>query len=197
MTKRAAKINEDLNQVESQMQVVKGNDVVSISIREAKITKDQTVTISYREYHEDATFDDVSRDCLYLAHKDLLDAFDKAVPHLIITCDLREIKVDKKGFHQEPDSYDMSELDHIRITGFIMKGFADAEGVILLGQKEVDGRTILMKAPLVKWMDSYPFSTELQEAIKAMQDEVLEYLRGKHAAKQMKMEFEDEGESEE
>lgn len=162
-------------------------------IRKAKI-KDDLLEAFWEEIHEDGVIDECQKKGNHLIHQDLRDAFDRLRPHLAKLCDLREGDVIKKSIenvHEEAFS-------HIKISGFTIGGEGEDEGVTISGRKRFGGKSINLNSPFQKWEDEYDpymYADELSQAIEACVYEVEQYLfHGKHAVKQMSMEFDGDGE---
>jgi hypothetical protein len=182
---------EDLNAVSkivNNMTVVK-SDQPALRIKKAKLTDYQTVVVGYREEYEDGGQNKVQKDCGFLAHQDLLDAFRNLIPHLIMLCDLREVK---RG--ASPSQYELEDYEHIKVHMISLETHDNQDGVVLLGTKEKEDRIIECKTPFIKWVEAYEFVDELHHAVSHAMDEVQNYLNGKCSQKQLKIELNEEEE---
>lgn len=179
----------------SQMEVVKEELTCQTSIKKAKITKDRTLEVTYTEHFSDGGYITVNKACEYLVHEDLLEAFKKLVPHLVTLTETKELEILKGGHHKDVEDYDMEGIEHISVKGFTIGGNGDTEGVVLFGIKAGSYGSVNLMTPFLQW-DSpvYPFTTDLINALSVCKGEVMEYLSGKHAHKQLEMEFDETAE---
>lgn len=162
-------------------------------ITKAKI-KDDLLQVSYEEIHPDGVVDLVEKKCDHLVHGDLRSAFDALRPHLAKLCDLREGDVIKKNIenlHEEA-------FTHIKISSFTISGEGEEAGITISGSKRFGNKVINLNTPFQKWEDEYEpyqFADELSQAVERCIYEVEQYLfHGKHAVKQLEMEFDGDGE---
>lgn len=108
-------------------------------------------------------------------HSDLLNEFKKLRPHLVRLCEEGEVP----EAEEERESY----LSNFRVTGYVIGGKDEHEGVTLIGRKELsNGRILNLVAPFTKWEDEhnpYDHVWQLHADIEDCSVEVVNYLGGK------------------
>jgi len=118
-------------------------------------------------------------------HDDLREAFQNLIPHFAFICEeinestcRQSINDIKKGVIQDPETDPLRKFD---VSGFALG--KDSEGVTISGSKSLEsGKSININTPFIKWDDdTYPFMTELLEAVDLLKSEVYEYIEGKRA----------------
>jgi len=142
-------------------------------------------------------------------HEDLRKAFRALIPHFVYMCEeiVNEDLIAKAI--ENPEEYLESEETSLHpaflkyyVYDFALQGKGDAEKLKISGSKRLENfKSISFTAPEV-FLDNtqYRFSTELNDAVAVLKDEVLAYMEGKQAPKtQIEMfageevEFEEEG----
>lgn len=154
------------------------------NIKKAKI-KANSIDVEMEEiiYHENTgpITNDVKKTSDQLVHDDLRAAFDKLKAHLVIICDQKEDELvlihlgETRGEPNQFDSIDKEHLQNITVTGFVIGGDSDNEGVTLIGQKKIDKKVLNLISPFTKYAD-YDHGDDLAEAIHECICEVEEYL---------------------
>ena len=174
-----------------------------ITIKKAKITKENTLEVSYTEGSNEITLK-----CKNEVHKDMREAFKALIPHLAILCDLKEAykfmatEEARKQFADSldikimPEEKDLFQLHSLSVQGFAIGGDAEFEGLVLTGQKKIGKKVLCLNTPFTKWSDEYEpykFITQLSKAIDLCIDEIKLYLGGKaNPPVQQKLELEPE-----
>lgn len=158
-----------------------------ITIKKAKITSMNTIEIEYEDNKrigDDYVTIEMSAKPKWEPHSDLLNEFKKLRPHLVRLCEEGELPENE----EQLENY----LMNFRVTGYVIGGKEEHEGVTLIGRKELsNGRVLNLIAPFTKWEDQhnpYDYATELLSAVDGCSTEVTEYLHGKkQPAPQLKM----------
>jgi len=153
-------------------------------IKKASLKKGRTLEITLTEIitvDQGTVENEVVKKCQYLAHIDLINAFEKLHPHLKDIC---EIDGATEEFH---------------VSGFTLADGADGDGVVLSGSKKLStGKVLNLNTPVVEFFGGdYAASSELDTAIDNCIDEVKEYLNGKCAVKQIELNFDESDENSE
>lgn len=153
-----------------------------IKIKSVKLNKGRTLELKCTEYVKVSSGDatsELGKKCDWLATNDMLDALKALVPHLVHLCE------------QDGSS------DDYEITGFVIGGGDEGEGVTLIGNKKLStGKVLNLNAPFAEFFgDEYPYAGELYEAIEKCIQEAEEYLNGKSAFKQVEIPFDEEDEN--
>ncbi len=162
------------------------------NIKKAKI-KGMTLEVEMEEiiFPENASpiTNDVTKKSDQLIHEDLRGAFDKLRPHLISICEQKgATEIDKYGL----DDLNNSFCEPYSITGFVIGGSDENEGVTLIGQRRISLGTLNLISPFTKYNGDYCYGDELAETIHACVSEVELYLfEGKCAVKQMELPFDE------
>ena len=143
-----------------------------MDIIKAKITKENTLVVTYRDEDENT----VTVDGKNLVHKDLVAAFKELTGHMAILCELREAKEDSI-----PD--DLKNLSSVEVTGYSIGGTDEDEGVTLIGKRFLKSKKVLnLIAPFTKFdneNEEYPYAFTLMQAIDACNYEAEQYLTAK------------------
>lgn len=144
-----------------------------MEILKAKITKDNTLTASYRDENGTTTLEGKN-----LVTNDLINAFGALVAHLAFLCEQKE--ADGKKFLEDlPNDIDKK----LEVTGYSIGGEDESRGVTLTGKRFLKTNKVLnLNSPFTKFCDDneqYEFAFELEQAIDACEYEVNEYLFNK------------------
>lgn len=144
-------------------------------------------------------------------HEDLRNAFRALIPHFVYMCEeitdediiLDAIEHPDKYFPQDEETESQyPQFLKYNVYEFGLSGKGDNEKLRISGSKRLENfKSISFTAPEV-FLDNtqYRFSTELNDAVAVLKEEVLAYMEGKQAPKtQIEMfageevEFEEEG----
>jgi len=162
----------------------------NIILNKAKISKESYLDLEFSEtIHvkgEDDKTDTITRDVMIksnqLVHPDLIDAFNGLIWFMVDICELPNVKKDKDG-----------SWGPYKVTGFVISGMDDQEGVVLIGQKKLAGNRVLnIITPFVKFEnENEPYSNglKLRHAIDTATDEVLAFINGKSTITQLELEL--------
>lgn len=145
-----------------------------MEILKAKITKDNTLTATYKNEHGDT----VTVEGKNLITKDLTNTFVKLVPHLCFLCEQKEAAhIDR--IDELPD--DMFKV--LEVSGYSVGGSDDSEGVTLTGKRFLKSKKILnLNSPFTQFNnenEDYSYSFDLQQVIEECSYEVEQYLFNK------------------
>jgi len=171
---------------------------MSNTIKKAKI-KGMTLEGGWEEviYPENSSpiTNDLTKKSDQLIHEDLRAAFNKLKPHLVLICDQKEDR-QIKAFIENGNSleeFDLDELPDISITGYVIGGDGEHEGVTLIGQKSTDLGVLNLISPFTKYQGEYDHGEDLAIVIDQCNFEVEQYLfKGKCAIVQMELPFDGE-----
>lgn len=158
-----------------------------MEILKAKVTKDNTLTASYRDENGTTTVEGKN-----LVTNDLRNAFNVLVAHLAFLCEQKE--ADGKEFLEDlPEGIDKK----LEVTGFVIGGEDESRGVTLIGKRFLKSNKVLnLNSPFTKFDDEnepYQFAFELEQAVEACIYEVNEYLFNKKwKVVQQELPFEEE-----
>jgi hypothetical protein len=158
-----------------------------MEILKAKVTKDNTLTASYRDENGTTTVEGKN-----LVTNDLRNAFNVLVAHLAFLCEQKE--ADGKEFLEDlPEGIDKK----LEVTGFVIGGEDESRGVTLIGKRFLKSNKVLnLNSPFTKFDDEnepYQFAFELEQSIQACEYEVNEYLFNKKwKVVQQELPFEEE-----
>lgn len=161
-------------------------------IKKAKLTSLSYLEVEYSETVEltdDSIRSEKSQKCFWDVHNDLKLQFDRLIPHLALMCELiEESQLDGEFSHPSFYKY--------KVTGYVIGGEDEHEGVTIIGRKTLAGNRVLnLITPFTKWEDEhngYRYSNELKSIITDCESEVLAYLDGKRApSAQQELPFED------
>jgi hypothetical protein len=130
----------------------------------------------------------VNKDCSGIIHADLLASFNRMKVHLVMLCEQPEMSLIS---HATISDFDISQLDNYVITGYVIGGTDEHEGVTIIGQKLLkSGKVLNLIAPFTKYEDDYEFSEELGQDVQMCSYEVDQYLfHDKFGIKQQEFEF--------
>ena len=133
-----------------------------------------------------------------IVHDDMRKAFRQLVPHLAFICDYiplsnsLEKAVDEISNLEEDDKL-YEELTRFKVSAFKMVGSGDGTGVVIIGQRKLlNGSTISVATPAIKWEDDYEYINELRIAVDRCQSEIVLYSDGKKAPDVQAELFDDE-----
>lgn len=151
-----------------------------ITIKKAKLTSIGYLEVEYqRQVAVDGkpVWIDVTEKPKWDPHSDLLNAFSALRIHLVRLCE--QVK-------DEPEGDELEKLlSDFKVTGFVIGGSDEHEGVTLIGRKALaNNRVLNLISPFTKWEDEhngYRYSYEMASLVNACQYEVQEYLEGKKA----------------
>ena len=158
-----------------------------MEILKAKVTKDNTLTATYRDETGTVTIEGKN-----LVTGDLTKAFTGLVAHMAFLCELKE--ADGKKFLEDlPDNIG----NILEVTGYSVGGDGESRGVTLTGKRFLKSNKVLnLNSPFTKFEDDnepYEFAFELKLAIFACEHEVNEYLFNKKwKVVQQELPFEEE-----
>ena len=140
--------------------------------RTLEITLTEIITVD-----QGTVENEVVKKCNYLAHIDLINAFENLNQHLQSVCEMDGLSEDFK------------------VSGFTFAGDGD-EGVVITGAKKLStGKYLNLVSPFIEFFGGdYTNADELFESIEVCTKEVKAYLDGKCAVKQMEMNFDAEDE---
>lgn len=154
---------------------------MSIKVKKVKIAKGRTLEVTMTEYllvNEIPTQNEVVKKCEYLAHQDLLDAFEKLHSHMVNIC---ELDCDKAL---------------VKVTGFTLStGPEGGSAIILVGSKTLTtGKVLNLVSPLTEFDSAeYEMGHILEDLITDCVTEVQLYINeGKSAVKQTAMNFDED-----
>lgn len=144
-----------------------------MEILKAKVTKDNTLTATYRDETGTVTIEGKN-----LVTSDLTNAFGELVSHMAFLCELKE--ADGKEFLNDlPDN--IGQI--LEVTGYSIGGDGDSRGVTLTGKRFLKSNKVLnLNSPFTKFEDDnepYQFAFDLEQAISTCEYEVHEYLFNK------------------
>jgi hypothetical protein len=130
-------------------------------------------------------------------HEDLVNAFRSVIPHFTYICE--EVKDENwiegaierpESFFEDPENSVTDVFFKYLVNSVTFKGKLDGESVVIAGTKRLaSGKTVTFAAPEI-WLGDphYKYTSELQEAIQTLKEEVLAYIEGKQAERpQMEM----------
>lgn len=158
-----------------------------MEILKAKVTKDNTLTASYRDENGTTTVEGKN-----LVTNDLRNAFNVLAAHLAFLCEQKE--ADGKEFLEDlPAGIDKK----LEVTGYTIGGEDESRGVTLIGKRFLKSNKVLnLNSPFTKFDDEnepYQFAFELEQSIQACEYEVNEYLFNKKwKVVQQELPFEEE-----
>lgn len=164
-----------------------GTSIVS-KISSVKITKDNTLDISFTESMTDGMTNEIIKKGGGIIHTDMNKAMSALAPHVALMCDQKDAPhpdddLSKAG----PEGY-----EQYIIRGIKLKGNGDNESVSITASKLIETRTLELVTPSYSFSDNdYTPMSELSQAVERIIYEAREYLAGKYTAKQLEM-FEEE-----
>lgn len=149
--------------------------------------KDGCAIVDYDEVSEEGKVTEVTKKCPYLVTDDFKNALDRFKAHLAKICDLKEA-----GWISDEDlSYEKETLETIKVTGIVISGSDESEGVVIIGQKEIGSKVLNLVSPFTKFTDDhepYPHEHQLYEdAIHACYEAELYLFENKVAVQQLEL----------
>lgn len=162
----------------------------NVEIRKAEIFEGLFLSTEYDELLPKSERNSIKIERTVPIHDDLKGAFHRLNKHLALLCEQLPAP-DAGGF----DQWYVKSLDKYHVTGIVIKGHDDTEGVILIGNRELTtGKSINLVTPVEKWEKSkYLFVEELHLAVDGVLEEVHQYLfEGKRAPERQLDMFEGE-----
>ncbi len=129
-----------------------------------------------------------------LVHSDLLNAFQKLAKHVAMLSDSSE-SVQIKQMIEAGDDFSetpLSMTDDIKVTGIVLTGDAEPEGIMIIAQKRIGPKVMNILTPLLKFDEEqfYRYMEELQVDINGIEHEAHLYVfEGKYAEKQLSLDF--------
>ena len=158
-------------------------------ISQVKITKDNTLDISFTESMPDGMMNEIIKKGGGIVHPDLTKAMSALAPHVAIMCDQQD--------YPHPDN-DLSKEDPEDFKQYIihavkLKGSGENASVSITASKLIETRTLELVTPSYSFSDmDYTPISELSQAIERILYEARGYLAGKYTAKQLDIFEEDE-----
>lgn len=152
---------------------------MKVKVKKASLKKGRNLEVTLTEFiqvDQGSVENEVTKKCSYLAHQDLVNAFDALKPFLIEICEME------------------GKDEMFKVSGFSVGGDDEGEGVVLIGSKKLNsGKVLNLTSPFVEYFgDNELCSGSIYEAIETCITEVESYLDGKCAIKQMELEFDAE-----
>ena len=159
---------------------------VANQIVKAAIKHDRC-TVNFKE-NDGGDISAMSKDCAKVIHPDLLLAFNKLKVHLVVLTEQPEAGLIN---YDNISDFDMEQLANYVITGYVIGGTEEHEGVTIIGQKLLkSGKILNLIAPFTKYEDEYSFSSELSTDVSLCTWEVEQYVfHKKHGVKQQEFDF--------
>ncbi len=129
-----------------------------------------------------------------LVHGDLRDAFQKLAKHVAMLSDSSESVEIKMRIEAGEDFSEtpISITDDIKVTGIVLTGDAEPEGIMIIAQKRIGPKVMNILTPLLKFDEDqfYRYMEELQVDIDQIEYEANLYVfEGKYAEKQLSLDF--------
>lgn len=157
-----------------------------IEIRKAKLTKDLVLQkIGYIELNETGEKIEVEGvNCDWIAHNDLVQAFQKLIPHIAFLSEIPEV-TDKL-------LEDVQTIESITVQSFSIGGEDEHEGISISGTRTLStGKSQILNTPFYKWEDEQPYDymNELGEVVAEIKHEVEHYLFHKKKAPKRQLEM--------
>lgn len=144
-----------------------------MEIIKAKITKDNTLDVTYRDDTGTISFSGKN-----IVTNDLIESFKKLIPHLAFLTEQKEVNA-SSGLEDMPENIN-NILD---VTGYSRGGQNDSAGVTLVGKRFLQSNKVLnIIAPftmLENDNEQYDYQFELQQALEVCEYEIKEYLFNK------------------
>jgi hypothetical protein len=155
--------------------------MAEIKILKAKIVKKETLSVEYSREEKDKSITIVSEEHRAPIHQDLKNAFIGLHIHFAILSDYVRVKQVK-----DIDSFDSDLIEGFSVSCLHKGGTEDESYIILTGSKiTASGRAVTINTPILKIEEEsekgYKYLDELLERVEHVENEVKEYLRGKHA----------------
>lgn len=166
----------------------------NIELKKAKINSDNHLQVEYTEITASAedpnesVYTEITKKCGQKVHKDLITAYSRFIPHLLLLCELID-SPDIDGLSWDPgDSnsiFDMPVLEKFTVTSFSIGGSDEHEGITITGKKFLkSGKVLNLNTPFTKFEDEnmpYTYAKELHAAFIDVDYEVQAYIEGKYA----------------
>lgn len=141
------------------------------------------------EYIEDVTNEagekftvECSKKCTWDVHPDFLNILDELKPHLAVLCEQVEHMLSIMAWDNATEK-GHPILSKLKVTGFVIGGADEHEGVTLIGRRMLaNNRVLNLISPFTKWEDEhngYEYGYELANIINRLQIESDLYLDGK------------------
>ncbi len=165
------------------------NEEKKVSNQVVKATiKNDRCTVNFKE-NDGGDISAMSKDCAKIIHPDLVLAFNMLKTHLVVLCEQPE-----SGMVNHANiggDFDITLLDNYVITGIVIGGTDEHEGVTIIGQKLLkSGKVLNLIAPFTKYEDDYIFSSELSTDVSLCTYEVEQYVfHNKCGIKQQEFDF--------
>ena len=144
-----------------------------MEIIKAKITKDNTLDVTYRDDTGTISFSGKN-----IVTNDIIESFKKLIPHLAFLTEQKEVNA-SSGLEDMPENIN-SILD---VTGYSRGGQNESAGVTLVGKRFLQSSKVLnIIAPftmLENDNEQYDYQFELQQALEVCEYEIKEYLFNK------------------
>lgn len=177
----------------------------TIELKKAKLLDKKYLHVEYTEYSpskedpNDLIDTYITKKCGHLAHEDLINAYDKLIPHLcFLTEFLDENYAEDRTWapNEEMSVFDLPAFEKFQVTSFSIGGDGEFEGITITGRRNLaNGRVLNLNTPFTAFNDEnnpYTFANEMWIAYTDLCHEVEEYIGGKYApSKQMDIDFEE------
>ena len=137
---------------------------------------------------------EISKKCKMIVHNDFVEALKGLKVHFALLCDLREVNGFPVDYGDNIENFDHETyLDKITITGITLGGEDESAGVVIIGQKELPGGSILnIVTPFTRFDSDYNYCNPLEQAVNSVVYEAEQYLfEQKWGVKQLEIPFED------
>lgn len=159
---------------------------MSIIIKKARL-KGSRLNLDYEQPVVNGK-DVISAKCANKVHPDLVTAFEKLIPHMILLCELPESD-DLIDRLINRDINDCTEgFPKIEVTGFSIGGDSDEAGVTIIGSRMIgnNGKTLNLISPFQKYdEEEYGYAGQLKIAVDLIVTEITQFLDGKVAEVQL------------
>lgn len=130
-----------------------------------------------------------------LVHKDLRDAMQKLAKHVAIMADTSEsVKIKDLLEMGVPFSEMEAGLEDIKVTGIVITGEDQPEGVVIIAQKKIGPKVLNLCTPNMKFEEEafYRWMEDLMIDIHGIESEAHAYVfEDKYALAQLEMDFDD------
>ena len=169
-----------------------------IKIKKASL-KDEGLYLEYDEIIVNPEDDPVIKGHKFTGghkrHKDLDNAFASLAIHLALICEQvtdknadTTIHLIGKGAKKKDITLLLSSLRSnsitlaISVTGFVIGGSDEHEGIVIIGQRKLETGSILnLNSSFQKWESDYKHNEDLTVQMEVVIHECEQYLNGKHA----------------
>ena len=157
---------------------------MTIRIAKAKITKDNTLEVVYKQTTSQGTEHELIMKGSPTVHVDLHNAFSSLIPHFAKLADTKE--ADR---FEDPSNCDPKLLLALEVTGFSTSD-GEKEGVTISGNRKIGtGKQVNMNTPHTAYnddMDQYKYIDDLRAAIDGCCEECILYIQSeKYSEKQL------------